>query len=179
MLKYCNGCKRDLEIDNFYSYKKSICKECLNKKVKCDLCNKEFNSTILSKHIKQRHCTYKSSGTNDSTYNSSRTNDSTYDSTGTSNKVIKNNSTSEITLSDQLYVSTYADSLKTKNNSYDKKDIDKVNKILPRNRILNDKIAKGSINQKEKSQFGNILKKLKELNYFNAKICNILLKPIH
>ena len=114
MLKYCNGCKRDLEIDYFYSYKKSICKECLNKKVKCDYCNKEFNSTNLSKHIKQRHCTYKNSGTNDSTYNSSRTNDSTYDSTSTSNKVIKNNSTSEITLSDQLYVSTYADSLKKK-----------------------------------------------------------------
>ena len=37
MLKYCNGFKRDLDIDNFYSYKKSICKECVNKKVKCDL----------------------------------------------------------------------------------------------------------------------------------------------
>ena len=48
MLKYCNGCKRDLEIDDFYSYKKSICKQCVNKKVKCNYCNKEFNSTNLS-----------------------------------------------------------------------------------------------------------------------------------
>ena len=33
MSKYCNRCKRDLEIDNFYSYKKSICKQCVNKKI--------------------------------------------------------------------------------------------------------------------------------------------------
>ena len=114
MLKYCNGCKRDLEIDNFYSYKKSICKECVNRKVKCDYCDKEFKNTNLSKHIKQIHSTYNSSRTNDSTYNSSRTNDSTYntsrtngstyDSTSTSNKTNKNNSTSEITLSDQFYL---------------------------------------------------------------------------
>ena len=29
MSNYCNGCKRDLDIDNFYSYKKSTCKECV------------------------------------------------------------------------------------------------------------------------------------------------------
>ena len=51
MVKYCNGCERDLEIDKVYSYKKSTCKECLNKKVKCEDCNKEFNSTNLPKHI--------------------------------------------------------------------------------------------------------------------------------
>ena len=33
MLKYCNGCKRDLEIDKFYSYRKIPCKECVNKKL--------------------------------------------------------------------------------------------------------------------------------------------------
>ena len=55
MLKYCNGCKRDLEIDKFYSYKKSTCKECVNKKVKCEYCDKVFNSTNLSKQIKQIH----------------------------------------------------------------------------------------------------------------------------
>ena len=32
MLKYCNGCKRNLQIDSFYSYKKSTCKARLNKK---------------------------------------------------------------------------------------------------------------------------------------------------
>ena len=52
MLKYCNGCKRDLEIDNFYSYKKSICKRCVNKNVKCHYCNNEFNSINLSKKHK-------------------------------------------------------------------------------------------------------------------------------
>ena len=36
MLKYCNGCKRDLEIEDFYSYKKSTCKECVIEKSKCD-----------------------------------------------------------------------------------------------------------------------------------------------
>ena len=40
ILKYCNGCKRDLEIDKFYSNKKKICKECLYRKIKCDYCNK-------------------------------------------------------------------------------------------------------------------------------------------
>ena len=33
MSKYSNRCKRDLEIDNFYSYKKSICKQCVFKKL--------------------------------------------------------------------------------------------------------------------------------------------------
>ena len=80
MLKYCNGCKRDLDIENFYSYKKNICKECVNKKVKCDYCEKEFNSTNLSKHIKQIHGTYDGTRTNNSTYNTSRTSDSTYNS---------------------------------------------------------------------------------------------------
>ena len=47
MLKYCNGCERDLEIDKFYSYKKSTCKECVNRKVNScnNLCN--FNYTYL------------------------------------------------------------------------------------------------------------------------------------
>ena len=59
---------RDLEIDKFYSYKKSICKRCVNKKVKCYYCAKEFNSTNLSKHIKQVHSTFQQSDTNDSTF---------------------------------------------------------------------------------------------------------------
>ena len=98
MLAYCSGCKRDLENDNFYSYKKSIWKQCLNKKVKCEYCNKEFNSTNLSKHKKQRHSNYNSSGTNDSTYNTSNTNNSTSNNSNTndstSKKTNKNNSTS-------------------------------------------------------------------------------------
>ena len=54
MLKYCNGCKRVLEIDNFYSHKKSTCRDCINKKVNCDFCGEKFKSTNLSKNLKQR-----------------------------------------------------------------------------------------------------------------------------
>ena len=42
---------------NFYTCKNntlySTCIECLNKKVKCEICNKEFNKTYLSKHIER------------------------------------------------------------------------------------------------------------------------------
>ena len=31
----------------------STCIECFNKKVKCEFCNKEFNRTYLSKHLKR------------------------------------------------------------------------------------------------------------------------------
>ena len=48
----CNILKTD-----FYKYKNdklySTCKECFNKKVKCEFCNKEFNKTYLSKHIER------------------------------------------------------------------------------------------------------------------------------
>ena len=40
-----------------YKYKNgklySTCIECFNKKVKCEFCNKEFNKTYLSKHLKR------------------------------------------------------------------------------------------------------------------------------
>ena len=77
MLRYCIACERVLEVDKFYSNKKSTCKDCINKKVKCDYCGKQVNSTNLSKHKKQRRGTYNSSRTKDSTYDSSRTEDST------------------------------------------------------------------------------------------------------
>ena len=48
----CNILKTD-----FYKYKNgklySKCIECFNKKVKCEFCNKEFNKTYLSKHLKR------------------------------------------------------------------------------------------------------------------------------
>ena len=50
--KVCNILKTD-----FYKYKNgklySTCIECFNKKVKCEFCNKEFNKTYLSKHLKR------------------------------------------------------------------------------------------------------------------------------
>ena len=73
MLKYCNGYKRDLQIDKFFSCKKNTCKNCV-KKIKCDFCGEKFISTILSQHIKQNYSTYIISRTNDG----SRSNDSTY-----------------------------------------------------------------------------------------------------
>ena len=173
MLKYCNGCEKDLEIDNFYSYKKSICKLCVNKKVKCVYCNKEFNSTNVSKHIKQIHSTFKKTDTNDSTFKKTDTSDSTFKKTDTSDI------TSEITLSEQLYVRNYIDLMKNRNICYEQKDIDKMNKILARKKILNDKIIKNTINEKEKKIFASNLKKLKDINYFDEKLCNILLKSIH
>ena len=147
MLKYCNGCERDLEIDKFYSYKKIICKECINKKVKCAYCNKEFNSTNLSKHIKQVHSTFKKTDTSDSTFKKTETSDSTFKKTDTSDI------TSEITLSEQLCVRNYIDLMKNRNICDEQKDIDKINKILARNRILTDKIRKNTINENEKKSF--------------------------
>ena len=100
MVKYCNGCKRDLEIDNFYSYKKSTCRERVNGKVKCYYSDKEFSSTNLSKHIKQTHSTHKSSRTNDSTSNSSRKKDSTTNRS-------PNNDSNSYSISEQIDDSSY------------------------------------------------------------------------
>ena len=65
-----------MEVDKFYSYKKSTCKECLIKKVICDYCNNEFNSTNSSKHKKQRYSTHDGTMTNDSTSKNSTSNSS-------------------------------------------------------------------------------------------------------
>ena len=50
--KECNILKTD-----FYKYKNgklySTCIECFNKKLMCEFCNKEFNITYLSKHLKR------------------------------------------------------------------------------------------------------------------------------
>ena len=50
--KVCNTLKTD-----FYKFKNgkvySTCIECFNKKVKCEFCDKEFNKTYLSKHLKR------------------------------------------------------------------------------------------------------------------------------
>ena len=50
--------KSDSKTD-FYSYKNikmySTCKVCFNKKVRCELCNKELNRSYLRTHIKKQH----------------------------------------------------------------------------------------------------------------------------
>ena len=52
--KVCNEMKMD-----FYSYKNgklySTCKESFNKKVRCEFCNKELNTSFLRSHIKKQH----------------------------------------------------------------------------------------------------------------------------
>ena len=186
MSKYCNGCKRDLEIDNFYSYKKSNFKQCVNKKVKCNYCDKEFNSTNLSKHTKQIHSTYNTSNTNDSTYNTSSTNYSTYNTFNTNDstsiKTDKNNIIDENneplypTIEDSLYLNKYNKLMKDKINNLDIKTQDKINRILTKNRILYDKIKNNTITKREEKQYENNLNKLRDLNYFDERVCKILLK---
>ena len=55
--KICRVCN-EMKMD-FYSYKNgklySTCKECFNKKVRCEFCNKELNKSYLRSHIKKQH----------------------------------------------------------------------------------------------------------------------------
>ena len=59
--KRCRDCKEmksDSKTD-FYLYKNgkmySTCKVCFNKKVMCEICNKEVNKSYLRSHIKKQH----------------------------------------------------------------------------------------------------------------------------
>ena len=172
MLKYCNGCKRDLENDNFYSYKKSICKQCVNEKVKCDYCNKEFNSTNLSKHIKQMHSTLLRSDKSDSTLQRSDKRSDKSDST--LQRSDKNNEPLYPTIEDGLYLNNYNKLMKDK--IYDTKTRNQINRILTKNRMLHNKIKSNTITKREEYQYENNLNKLRDLNYFDERVCKILLK---
>ena len=192
MSKYCYGYKRDLEADKFYLYKKSTCKQCINKKIKCDYCNKEFNSTNLSKHIKQIHSTSinSTSNTNDNTPNNctSNTNDSTSNKTdknnstsyktnkknSTSNKTDENNEPLYPTIGDSLYLNKYFELNKDK--IYDTKTRNQINRILTKNRILYDKINNKNITIGEQKQYENNIYKLRDLDYVDERVCKILLK---
>ena len=179
MSKYCNGCKRDLEIDNFCSYKKSICKQCVNKKVKCEYCNKEFNSTNLSKHIKQMDSTYNSNynSSHKSTYNSTYNSiydDSTFNKTDKNNIVDENNEPLYPTIEDGLYLNKYNELKKDK--LYDKKTRNQINRILTKNRRVHNKIINKIITKIEETQYENNLNKLRDLDYFDERVCKILLK---
>ena len=169
MLKYCNGCERDLEADKFYSYKKSTCKQCINKKIKCDYCGKEFNSTNLSKHIKQIHST---SNTNDNTPNNSTSINNT--SKKTNNIIDENNDPFYPTIGDSLYLNKFFELNKDK--IYDTKTRHQINRILTKNRILHDKIKNKNITIGEQKQYENNLCTLRALDYFDERVCKILLK---
>ena len=42
--------------------------------------------------------------------------------------------------------------------------------------MLHDKIKNNTINKREEKQYENNLNKLKDLDYFNERVCKILLK---
>ena len=70
--KVCNILKTD-----FYKYRNgklySTCIEGFNKKVKCEFCNKEFNKTCLSKHLKR--CIINQDNTNNEIINHNENHD--------------------------------------------------------------------------------------------------------
>ena len=178
MAKYFNRCKRDLEIDKFYSYKKSICKQCVNKKIKCDYCDKEFNSTNSFEHIKQIHSTLLRSDKSDSTFQRSDKSDSTLQRSDKSDSTLqrsdKNNEPLYPTIEDGLYLNKYIELKKDK--IYDIKTRDQINRILTKNRMLYDKIINNTLTKREEKQYENKLNKLRDLNYFDERVCKILLK---
>ena len=109
-----------------------------------------------------------------SIYNTSRTNDSTYNST--SNKTDENNEPLYPTIEDGLYLNKYIKIMKDKVNNFDIKTQDQINRILTKSRMLHDKIKNSTITMREEKQYENNLIKLKSLDYFDERVCKILLK---
>ena len=55
MTYLCIECGLELDENNFYRKVKNRCKDCLNKKFKCDLCEKSFTKKCLKTHIEREH----------------------------------------------------------------------------------------------------------------------------
>ena len=76
---------------NWYKYRNgklySTCIECFNKKVKCEFCNKEFNKTYLSKHLKR--CNINHDNTNNEIINHNEN----HDNNNYTNNIITNDDT--------------------------------------------------------------------------------------
>ena len=51
----CIECGKNLDECNFYRIVKSRCKDCLNKKFKCELCGKFFTKKRLTTHIEREY----------------------------------------------------------------------------------------------------------------------------
>ena len=66
--------------------------------------------------------------------------------------------------------------MKDKINNLDIKTQDKINRIFTKNRILHDKIKNNTITKREEKQYENNLSKLRDLNYFDERVCKLLLK---
>ena len=86
----------------------------------------------------------------------------------------KNNEPLYPTIEDGLYLNKYIELKKDK--IYDIKTRDQINKILTKNRMLHDKIKNNTITKREEEQYENNLNKLRDLNYFDERVCKILLK---
>ena len=85
--KECNILKTD-----FYKYKNgkiySTCIECFNKKVKCEFCNKEFNKTYLSKHLKRCNINHDNTNTEIINHNENHDNNKYTNNIITNNEII-------------------------------------------------------------------------------------------
>ena len=66
----------------------------------------------------------------------------------------------------------------TSNSTYDGKDMDKINSILAKSKILQSKVSLGSISKKEKRVFKTSINKLFKLKNFNYELCEELLSQI-
>ena len=55
MMFQCTVCGKNLDESNFYRKVKNRCKDCLNKKIKCELCGKFFTKKWLATHIEREH----------------------------------------------------------------------------------------------------------------------------
>ena len=55
MVFLCIECEKKLDENRFYRKVKNRCKDCLNKKFKCELCEKSFTKKWLKTHIEREH----------------------------------------------------------------------------------------------------------------------------
>ena len=96
--------------------------------------------------------------------------------TNKNNIIDENNEPLYPTVEDCLYLNKYVKLLKEKIKNLDIKTQDKINRILTKNRILLDKIKNNTITKREEKQYEKKLNKLRDLNYFDERVCKILLK---
>ena len=138
---------------------KNTCKECLNKKVDFDYCNKEFNTAKLYKHKKQRQSTHDGTRTNKSTSTHSFSNSSSRNDSTSNRSLIKDSTSNSrlepiddstyYNLSDHKIFLDFIDKRKN-NNSFDEKDVPEINSFLDKSRMTIDKLNERTISQKEK-----------------------------
>ena len=55
MTHLCIECRLELDVNNFYTKVKNRCKDCLNKKFKCEFCEKSFTKKWMKTHIEREH----------------------------------------------------------------------------------------------------------------------------